>query len=45
VLHALLARAKTEKWTAEHVLAEAERVGAPITDDGFKAFIREMTGG
>ena len=45
MLHALLAKAKLTGWTAEQVLTEAERVGAPITDDGFKAFIREMTGG
>jgi len=44
VLHALLAKAKTEGWSADQVLAEAERIGAPITDDGYKKFIREVTG-
>lgn len=43
MLHALLAKAKDEGWTAEQVLAEAEKVGAPITDEGFKAFVRAMT--
>ena len=38
----MLAKAKTEGWTADQVLAEAEKVGAPITDEGFKAFIRTM---
>lgn len=40
MLHALLAKAKAEGWSADQVLAEAEKVGAPITDEGFKAFIR-----
>lgn len=44
MLHALLAKAKTEGWSADQVLAEAERIGAPITDEGYKTFIREMTG-
>ena len=42
VLHVLLAKAKSEGWTADQVLAEAERVGAPITDEGFKAFVRSV---
>ena len=42
MLHALLAKAKDEGWTADQVLAEAERVGAPITDEGFKAFVRQI---
>lgn len=45
MLHALLAQAKAEGWTAEQVLAEAERAGAPITDEGYLAFVREVTGG
>ena len=40
MLHALLAKAKTEGWTADQVLAEAERVGSPITGDEAQAFIR-----
>ena len=31
-------------WSADDVLAEAERVGAPITDPGYQAFIRESIG-
>lgn len=42
MLHVMLAKAKAEGWTADQVLAEAEKVGAPITDEGFKAFIRSM---
>jgi hypothetical protein len=42
VLHVLLAKAKEEGWSADRVLAEAEKVGAPITDEGFKAFIRSV---
>jgi hypothetical protein len=42
VLHVLLAKAKDEGWSADQVLAEAQRVGAPITDEGFKAFIRQV---
>lgn len=38
----MLAKAKTEGWTADQVLSEAEKVGAPITDEGFKAFIRTI---
>jgi hypothetical protein len=38
----MLAKAKAEGWTADQVLAEAEKVGAPISDEGFKAFIRSM---
>ena len=43
MLHALLAKAKSEGWTADQVLAEAEKAGAPITDEGFKALVRTMT--
>lgn len=42
MLHVMLAKAKAEGWTADQVLAEAEKVGAPISDEGFKAFIRSM---
>ena len=42
MLHALLAKAKSEQWSADQVLAEAQKVGAPITDEGFKAFIRSV---
>jgi hypothetical protein len=42
VLHVMLAKAKAEGWTADQVFAEAEKVGAPITDEGFKAFVRSI---
>ena len=42
MLHALLAKAKDAGWTADQVFAEAERIGAPITDEGFKAFVRTV---
>jgi hypothetical protein len=42
VLHALLAKARAEGWSGDQVLAEADKVGAPITDEGFKAFIRTV---
>ena len=42
MLHALLAKAKAEGWSAEQVLAEAEKVGSPITDEGAKAFVRSI---
>lgn len=42
MLHVLLARAKAEGWSVDQVLAEAEKIGAPITDEGFKAFVREV---
>ena len=41
-MHALLAKAKADGWSADQVLVEAEKIGAPITDEGFKAFIRTV---
>ena len=38
----MLAKAKAEGWTADQVLAEAEKAGVPITDEGFKAFVRTI---
>ncbi|MBS0240774.1 MAG: hypothetical protein JSS20_01270 [Proteobacteria bacterium] len=43
MLHALLAKAKAEGWTADQVFAEAQKIGAPINDEGFKAFVRRVT--
>lgn len=42
--HALLAEAKAMGHSADEVLARAQAVGAPITDDGFKAFVRTVAG-
>ncbi len=42
--HALLAQAREIGHSAEHVLAKASSIGAPVTDDGFKAFIRAVAG-
>lgn len=42
MLHVMLAKAKAEGWTADRVFAEAEKVGVPITDEGFKAFVRSI---
>jgi uncharacterized protein (TIGR01244 family) len=44
VTHALLAEAKAEGKSADQVLAKAEAIGAPITDEGFKAFVRTVAG-
>jgi len=42
--HALLSRAKAAGHSADEVLAKAEAAGAPITDEGFKAFVRTVAG-
>ncbi len=42
--HALLARATADGHSANDVLAKAEAIGAPITDEGFKAFVRTVAG-
>lgn len=42
VTHALLAEAKAAGHSAEQVLAKAASIGAPITDEGFKAFVRTV---
>ena len=44
VSHALLAEAKADGHSADQVLAKAEAIGAPITDEGFKAFVRTVAG-
>jgi uncharacterized protein (TIGR01244 family) len=44
VTHALLAEAKAQGGSAEKVFKKAEEVGAPITDEGFKAFVRTVAG-
>lgn len=42
--HALLAEAKASGQSAEQILAKATAIGAPITDEGFKAFVRTVAG-
>ena len=42
--HALLAEATAAGQSADQVLAKAEAIGAPITDEGFKAFVRTIAG-
>lgn len=44
VTHALLADAKVLGHSADEVMARAETVGAPVKDEGFKAFIRTVAG-
>jgi uncharacterized protein (TIGR01244 family) len=44
VTHALLADGKVAGHSSDHVLARAESIGAPIKDDGFKAFVRTVAG-
>jgi protein tyrosine phosphatase (PTP) superfamily phosphohydrolase (DUF442 family) len=44
VTHALLAEANTQGNSAETVFKKAESIGAPVTDEGFKAFIRTVAG-
>lgn len=42
--HALLAKAKAEGHSADHVMSTAQSLGIPFTDDGFKTFIRTVAG-
>lgn len=42
VTHALLADGKGK--SADAVFKKAEEIGAPVTDDGFKAFVRTVAG-
>lgn len=42
--HALLAEAKAEGHSADQVLAKSAEIGAPIKDEGFKAFVRTVAG-
>ena len=44
VTHALLAEAKAQGSSAEKVFKKAEEIGTPITDEGFKAFVRTVAG-
>jgi sulfide:quinone oxidoreductase len=44
VTHALLAEAKTQGSSAEQVFKKAEEIGTPVTDEGFKAFVRTVAG-
>lgn len=44
VSHALLAEAKAQGSSADDVLKKAEALGAPITDEGFIAFVRASVG-
>ena len=43
--HALLAEAREQGKSADQVLAKAAELGAPITDEGFKAFVRKVADG
>jgi protein tyrosine phosphatase (PTP) superfamily phosphohydrolase (DUF442 family) len=40
VTHALLA----EGSSADKVFKKAEEIGAPVTDEGFKAYVRKVAG-
>lgn len=42
--HSLLAKAKAEGHSGDHVLTTAEKLGIPFTDEGFKSFIRTVAG-
>jgi uncharacterized protein (TIGR01244 family) len=44
VTHALLAEAKAQGSSADKVMKKAEEIGAPVTDEGFKAYIRKVAG-
>ena len=43
VTHALLADGKGKP--ADAVFAKAEQIGAPVTDEGFKAFVKKVSDG
>jgi len=43
VTHALLADGKGK--SADAVFAKAEQIGAPVTDEGFKAFVKKVADG
>lgn len=42
--HALLTNAKDAGHSADHVFSQADQLGVPITDEGFKAFVRTVAG-
>jgi uncharacterized protein (TIGR01244 family) len=44
VTHALLAEAKAQGSSADKVMEKAQEIGAPVTDEGFKSFIRTVAG-
>lgn len=44
VTHALLAEAKAQGSSADKVFKKAEEIGAPVTDEGFKAYVRTVAG-
>jgi uncharacterized protein (TIGR01244 family) len=44
VTHALLADAKAQGSSADKVFKKAEEIGAPVTDEGFKAYVRKVAG-
>lgn len=44
VTHALLADAKAQGSSADKVFKKAEEIGAPVTDEGFKAYVRTVAG-
>jgi uncharacterized protein (TIGR01244 family) len=44
VTHALLAEAKAQGGSADDVMKKAESIGAQVTDEGFKAYIRAVAG-
>ncbi len=44
VTHSLLAEAKAHGSSADEVFKKAEEIGAPVTDEGFKAYVRKVAG-
>lgn len=44
VTHALLADAKAQGSSADKVFKKAENIGAPVTDESFKAYVRKVAG-
>ena len=44
VTHALLADGKAEGNSADKVFKKAEEIGAPVTEEGFKAYVRKVAG-
>lgn len=44
VTHALLADGKAQGNSADKVFKKAEEIGAPVTDEGFKAYVRKVAG-
>lgn len=44
VTHALLADGNAAGSSADDVMKKADSIGAPVTDEGFKAFVRTVAG-